>query len=502
MASMNTIYWVENGQLVSKEIENSTKVDGHVHSRYSGIKPDNFVGTPVTKFMGVRESYAKPKKMHWRLKGRGMGLCTVMDHDSVLGAIEMRQRYPEDTFVNCEYTVLVDAEKAQTIHIGVWGIDYPEGTKRAISSKEVLNLHYDLLREAKKGYNDFVDFCNMLDIPCVFNHPAWQGAPKNRFSGKQFEELLDKFRYYEINGDHNLENFVALHAAMEKPGKIICAGSDSHYYRRMGRQFTAARKRVDTPYEFLQAFKKGEIGIGSRLTMPKSIQNPTEKDILNKFKGTIWDLQMDTLSGFNSYFPREWGWQKQRLLAIMFGTPALASYFLGAKFSFSAWASFLALVFAIVPAAMPAKERLDAAHGTIALDKSHRTYLAELEAAPIKKTIEGLEEKKEIEAWPLKERIEQLEKAKEHLAATVEKKEEIINQTIGDLETRVEQIRQKHALPADELEKELKGLTRVACKIIQPFKIFRNNYNPADKLTEIAKKNKGFFSRFGIKKKG
>ena len=57
------IYSIDAGAL-KRHRHAGCKVDGHVHSRYSGREPTRYVGTPLTKLAGVRESYATPKKIH------------------------------------------------------------------------------------------------------------------------------------------------------------------------------------------------------------------------------------------------------------------------------------------------------------------------------------------------------------------------------------------------------------------------------------------------------
>jgi len=210
------IYSIENASLRIHQ-HAACKVDGHVHSRYSAMKPARYVATPLTKLIGVRESYSTPRKIHAVMKKRGMTFCTISDHDSVLGALEMRRKNPEDSFISCEYTVRINGRKEpQAIHVGVWGIDYPHGTTSALPEPAVLELHRDLCSVAKQGVESFTTFCRKTELAFCLNHPAWQGNPKRPLSGNQIDEITSAFPVLEVNGDCQLENLISMEIAMKK----------------------------------------------------------------------------------------------------------------------------------------------------------------------------------------------------------------------------------------------------------------------------------------------
>lgn len=312
-------YQVRNGEFHITEIENGCKVDGHVHSRYSGIKPTAFIGAGITRLVGVRESYSRPKKIYRLMKESGMRFCPLQDHNSVFGALELRKKYPDDVFVNCEYSVAVDPEhnKFQAIHVGVWGLDYAHGVKKAASDNEVLELNKHLSGTASKGYLKFIEECEEVDLPYVWNHILWQGTPKQPLSGSQLDELVDAFPILEINGEHQLENLLTTFIAMERR-KLLCAGTDAHMYRRIGKHYTTTFRPVETPYEYLQAFKDGEIAIGSLDPPPDSVlehinescsiekASLIEEIMRSQFNGTYLDMVKDTNEGIWHYFAHEW----------------------------------------------------------------------------------------------------------------------------------------------------------------------------------------------------
>ena len=72
------------------------KSDLHVHTAHSGM-------CTVPLFTRIcRESYTDPEILYATLKGRGMDLVTVTDHDSI-GSTEALRRYP-DFFASVEVT--------------------------------------------------------------------------------------------------------------------------------------------------------------------------------------------------------------------------------------------------------------------------------------------------------------------------------------------------------------------------------------------------------------
>ncbi len=72
------------------------KLDGHVHTHYSG----NSTISPLRNVL--KESYNTPEKLYRCAKARGMDLVTITDHDSIAGAL--RIAHHRDVIVGCEIT--------------------------------------------------------------------------------------------------------------------------------------------------------------------------------------------------------------------------------------------------------------------------------------------------------------------------------------------------------------------------------------------------------------
>ncbi len=419
-----------------------TKVDGHLHSKYSGIHPDLFLQSAITRALGVRESYSEIKNIHRTVKKRGMSFSTISDHDSVVGALAMRKLYPEDTMVNCEYTVAVSKEddesqkkpgflarifrpfrsrrkmekeerekrkrNRQSIHVGVWGLDYAGESAKPLTRGEVFKLHLELLHKAEEGYESFIEFCEQAKICYALNHPAWQGSPSKPFTGKQFDDITDAFKVFEINGDMQLENLIALELAIEK-GKTICAGSDSHSTRRLGKTFTATLSPVSSPSEFLQEFKKGNIGIGSAYPLPEGLAQETREDIIrHKFNGPVSDFRDDIYQIMLSYILKDQSFKKFASVGAIVGGAAALSYTLSWAFV-PVLAALLVGSFASVPFGMAMIEKNSLA---VRAKKLYKDYLdhcgfqeeiARILADPTKEEKERQEEIEKLHSEAIKQ---------------------------------------------------------------------------------------------------
>ncbi len=395
------MYVIEDGKFKHTE-SRGAKVDGHCHCKYS----NESIQTGITKLIGVKESYTSVKRLYKTLKKKGMDFYTVSDHDVVKGALDLRKKFPKNSFINCEYTVPLEPfnNSDQFIHIGCWGLDYANNSSNPLMDHEVLDLHESyLLPEARKGYQKFIELCEKLEIPYAFNHPVWQGNPEKPLDGKQLYDLTEAFPIIEINGDLQLENLIAIELA-ENHKKTICAGTDAHTYLRLGNQFTVTKYPVNNPKEFIEAFKKHDIGIGSNFELPTKLDEPSIKDVVyHQFNGTIKELQKDTLNGIWNYLVWDWSLRKLAFTSSVIAAPAL---FLQLPSPIAEILTPLAMLgeaatFAFVPTGLPAQEKRNVAKMSKELYASYQHYLAEIEAKPLKEKISGynseiLEKKAEL----------------------------------------------------------------------------------------------------------
>ncbi len=213
---LSLIYFIENNDLYVDNFPRGKRCDLHVHSKYSGkdhARPEwvtRLVQTPVTETVGVKECYTPPKLIYKLAKSQGMDFVTISDHDSITGAIELVEYSPEDTFINCEYTV--DGGENLYIHISTPGLEYPTNSGSKLDTSQVQELHKELMRLREEGFEEFYKQCDIMQIRWVLNHPACS------FNGKiPSPELFDywcrKAKFLEVNNDYTLENIITGHVA-------------------------------------------------------------------------------------------------------------------------------------------------------------------------------------------------------------------------------------------------------------------------------------------------
>jgi len=166
----------------------------------------------------ARESYNDPAELYRRLKGLGMSVVTVTDHDSIEVAESLR-RHP-DFFVSEEVTVQMPS--GSELHVGVY----------AISERD----HSEIQRRRK----DFISLLMYLTERKIFfsvNHV---------FSGLTGCRQMEDFSWFASyvpafetrNGQMWRESNASAARLAAKLGKVAIAGSDSHTISGVGQTYT------------------------------------------------------------------------------------------------------------------------------------------------------------------------------------------------------------------------------------------------------------------------
>jgi predicted metal-dependent phosphoesterase TrpH len=206
------------------------RCDLHVHSTASGM-----CNTPGLSRI-CRESYSDPQDVYNRLKGLGMSIVTMTDHDSI-DAAETLRRYP-DFFVSEEVTARLPS--GTEMHLGVYGISERE--------------HMEIQRRRM----DFIALLMYLTERKLFfsvNH-VFSGL-----TGRRDEEDFSWFASYvpafEVrNGQMWPEANATAERLAKRLGKIGVAGSDAHTVAGVGRTYTEV-PGVRTVDEFLGGLRAG-----------------------------------------------------------------------------------------------------------------------------------------------------------------------------------------------------------------------------------------------------
>lgn len=97
-----------------------SRADLHLHSRYSVSSSEYLI-----RMMELNESYTEIETLYAQAKSRGMDFVTVTDHDTIDGALELVEKYPEDTFVSVEVTARFPEDNCKA-HVLVYDITVPQ----------------------------------------------------------------------------------------------------------------------------------------------------------------------------------------------------------------------------------------------------------------------------------------------------------------------------------------------------------------------------------------
>ena len=215
---------------ISRPQNHPMRCDLHVHSRESGM----FSAPGLSRL--ARESYNDPAELYRRLKGLGMSVVTVTDHDSIEVAESLR-RHP-DFFVSEEVTVLMPS--GSELHVGVY----------AITERD----HIEIQRRRK----DFISLLMYLTERKIFfsvNHV---------FSGLTGRRQMDDFAWFASyvpafetrNGQMWVEANASAARLAAKLGKVAIAGSDSHTIAGVGLTYTEV-PGARTVEEFFTGLRAG-----------------------------------------------------------------------------------------------------------------------------------------------------------------------------------------------------------------------------------------------------
>jgi predicted metal-dependent phosphoesterase TrpH len=211
------------------------KCDLHVHSLHSG-----HCNIPFFKRF-CRESYSDPEQVYHTLKGRGMDLVTLTDHDSIDGCQGLR-RYP-DFFMSEEVTCRMPS--GTFAHVGVYDLSERQ--------------HIEIQRRR----NDLPALLAYLSEARLFfavNHVFSALTGKRRLD--DFDWFAEYFPGFEVlNGQmlpfHNRQ----AGQLADRLGKTGVGGSDAHVIASVGRGFTEV-PHASSAAEFFLGLRAGRGKVG------------------------------------------------------------------------------------------------------------------------------------------------------------------------------------------------------------------------------------------------
>jgi predicted metal-dependent phosphoesterase TrpH len=206
------------------------RCDLHVHTVHSGM-----CTIPIARRF-CRESYNQPEAVYETLKGRGMNLVTVTDHDSMDAAASLS--HYSDFFASEEVTCILPS--GSEAHVAVYGIDERQ--------------HIEIQRR-RSDLPAFLAYLNERNVVFGINHI---------YSGLTGRRTLEDFEWFErefpvvevLNASMvRLSNAAAARFA-QYSGKTAVAGSDSHTIGGLASAWTEV-PGARTEAEFLAGLRHG-----------------------------------------------------------------------------------------------------------------------------------------------------------------------------------------------------------------------------------------------------
>lgn len=242
------------------------KADLHIHSEHSGYPNDWFL-----QRIGARECYNSIDYIYKAAKEQGMDFVTITDQDNIDGALELKKKYPEDTFISCELTSSFPEDGCK-VHVLVYNID----EQQFEHMRKIQNDVY-VLREYMKNNNIVYSVAHpvfpvssLLSVPHmeklillfdVFEGITGTGTKKSNEILMQSLEALTPRKIAELREKHNIEPISA-----DSWNKVFTGGSNDHSGLHIGRTYTIVHAHDDTIEGFLeQIMKKRSIPEGSHM---------------------------------------------------------------------------------------------------------------------------------------------------------------------------------------------------------------------------------------------
>ena len=243
-----------------------TKVDLHVHSKYS-VRPSEW----ILQKLGCAESYTEPVDLYKKAKERGMGLVTISDHNTISGSLEIA--HLDNTFISEEVTTYFPDDRCK-VHVLVWNI----------SEKD-----HEEISKCRDNIFELTDYLNSESITHGLAHPTFSLNDKLTF--ERFEQLLLLFNIFEMNGTRDNYQNNALKQILDRLNrdrieelcskynmepvgnepwkKSIMGGSDDHSSLNIARTYTEAKGSLNID-GFLEKVRSGICTPRSCASTPKT----------------------------------------------------------------------------------------------------------------------------------------------------------------------------------------------------------------------------------------
>ncbi len=158
-----------------------TTADLHVHSTYSKHPSEWFL-----QRIGTQESYTPIEDVYRIAKERGMNYVTLTDHNTIDGAMRLKELHPDDSFVSAEITTY-----------------FPEnGCKVHVLAYDITQDEFAGISSARANIYDLRDYLKQNNIACSVAHATY--SVNGKLTIETLEKLILLFDVFEgINGARN-----------------------------------------------------------------------------------------------------------------------------------------------------------------------------------------------------------------------------------------------------------------------------------------------------------
>jgi glycosyltransferase involved in cell wall biosynthesis len=204
----------------------AAKIDLHLHSKFSDQSAEW-----IFRRFAFPDSYSDPRKLHQRLKEKGMTFVTFTDHDRIDGCLEIADL--PNTFVSEEVTAQFPEDRVK-VHLLVWNITESQ---------------HDEIQSLRRSVFDLQKYLTQNGIAHAVAHPLYD--MNRQLTPAHVQRLILLFKHFEgINGLRDtllsettrfilrsltpelIQRFSETHRlepTHEEPWrKILVAGSDDH----------------------------------------------------------------------------------------------------------------------------------------------------------------------------------------------------------------------------------------------------------------------------------